>query len=529
MFINLSNHPTEKWDEFQRREAEKYGEIVDLPFPQIPAEMNSDEVCIQAKKYFSICKAILPDAKVIHGIHLVGEPTFCFYLTNLLIQAGYNVLGSTTERVVKEEGNQKTSIFKFVQFRKFAKEKNKHKRFTLKYCKSQSVKAVYFWGIVSMLSILCIEFVIDYAALHLKLNFAPFNFKSCITIALYILFTIFAMSIFANREHIGITPRKTSIKEKIMLLISNSCSGSVLDIIFIFIFLFNLAWIPDTISNFLRDGEAYYRPILYIIALIIIVIIKPQSFISKKEIPIVERLVLVTGVSNIKYYKRDWDQIIISNLETVVTPFNKYTNLKKIVILLSNEILMKLSDIGKGVPENHELYPYFMEYKKDIIEITSENKMEHNEIASNKGPLIGKEQEKITAILTLLIKRCIKYFCKNYTNVEDLQFEFTSPVDYNVFQECNDKLYNKILCVMGEREKGKCLYKDENLLVNITAGTSIVSGVMTLNAIKSERGLIYTEQRPPSKLIEYDPNVIVLEQFASLTTERIQQNRDLKY
>ena len=33
MFVNFSNHPSSLWSENQRKEAEKYGEIVDLKFP----------------------------------------------------------------------------------------------------------------------------------------------------------------------------------------------------------------------------------------------------------------------------------------------------------------------------------------------------------------------------------------------------------------------------------------------------------------------------------------------------------------
>lgn len=35
MFLNISNHKSENWSANQTSEAEKYGEIVDIPFPAV--------------------------------------------------------------------------------------------------------------------------------------------------------------------------------------------------------------------------------------------------------------------------------------------------------------------------------------------------------------------------------------------------------------------------------------------------------------------------------------------------------------
>ena len=35
MFINYTNHPSDAWGEKQREEASKYGEILDIHFPDI--------------------------------------------------------------------------------------------------------------------------------------------------------------------------------------------------------------------------------------------------------------------------------------------------------------------------------------------------------------------------------------------------------------------------------------------------------------------------------------------------------------
>lgn len=42
MFLNISNHKSENWSANQTNEAEKYGKIIDIPFPAVnPRE--SDE------------------------------------------------------------------------------------------------------------------------------------------------------------------------------------------------------------------------------------------------------------------------------------------------------------------------------------------------------------------------------------------------------------------------------------------------------------------------------------------------------
>ena len=39
MFINLSNHPSLKWNEDQKKAAlEMGGRIIDMPFPPVPAD-----------------------------------------------------------------------------------------------------------------------------------------------------------------------------------------------------------------------------------------------------------------------------------------------------------------------------------------------------------------------------------------------------------------------------------------------------------------------------------------------------------
>ena len=50
-FINFTNHPSAHWNPTQTVCARQYGEIEDIPFPDIPPEMTQDELYALAEQY----------------------------------------------------------------------------------------------------------------------------------------------------------------------------------------------------------------------------------------------------------------------------------------------------------------------------------------------------------------------------------------------------------------------------------------------------------------------------------------------
>jgi len=127
MLINLSNHPSTKWDEKQKQSAiEEYGWIEDIPFPAIDPAAAKDEVAELAQKYLRECLkkfelANIPVAQQAHNeaVHIQGEFTFVYHLVNLLKKEDIKCVASTTERIVEENDNKKIVSFKFVQFREY--------------------------------------------------------------------------------------------------------------------------------------------------------------------------------------------------------------------------------------------------------------------------------------------------------------------------------------------------------------------------------------------------------------------------
>lgn len=122
MLINLSNHPSSSWPQNQKDMAKaQYGEVVDLPFPQVDPEASAGDIQNLAATFLEQCKAMAGKFGFEQfAVHLMGEMTFSCYLVNLLNQAGVQCVASTTRREVKtNEKGEKVSNFQFIKFREY--------------------------------------------------------------------------------------------------------------------------------------------------------------------------------------------------------------------------------------------------------------------------------------------------------------------------------------------------------------------------------------------------------------------------
>lgn len=119
MLINLSNHPTAMWLPEQLSAAHSaYGEVIDLPFPAVPADADEANIQTIAQEYLNKVQTIAHPAEVV--VHIMGEMTLTYALVCLLKQAGYTCVASTSVReVYEEEPGKKTAVFRFVRFRKY--------------------------------------------------------------------------------------------------------------------------------------------------------------------------------------------------------------------------------------------------------------------------------------------------------------------------------------------------------------------------------------------------------------------------
>ena len=115
IFINFTNHPSQMWENTQKRAALNYGEsILDLPFPHV--DPMADEMDLQnlAEEKASEILSLHPTAVLCQG-----ESGLCFSVVRRLQKAGVRVLYACSERKVRVEGSTKTVQFDFVKFRRY--------------------------------------------------------------------------------------------------------------------------------------------------------------------------------------------------------------------------------------------------------------------------------------------------------------------------------------------------------------------------------------------------------------------------
>ena len=51
MFINISNHPSDKWSEEMIEAAQQYGQVIDIAFPNVGANWDETKVSEVATKF----------------------------------------------------------------------------------------------------------------------------------------------------------------------------------------------------------------------------------------------------------------------------------------------------------------------------------------------------------------------------------------------------------------------------------------------------------------------------------------------
>lgn len=122
MFINCSNHPFEKWEESQINAANQFGRIIDIEFPDVPADADEKTVERIADEYTGKIMKALPAEK--NAVMIQGEFTLTYRLVKSLTGKGILVVSACTERVAVERKDPTGKIFKesryaFVRFRAY--------------------------------------------------------------------------------------------------------------------------------------------------------------------------------------------------------------------------------------------------------------------------------------------------------------------------------------------------------------------------------------------------------------------------
>lgn len=119
IFINFSNHPSANWSKEQYSEAIKYGEIIDISFPDVDPELDSDGIIQLAYEYAEKIMKYKPAA-----VMCQGEMTLSFKVVEMLKSKGILVLAACSAKEAYYETQSdgsvvKTHRFRFVRFRSY--------------------------------------------------------------------------------------------------------------------------------------------------------------------------------------------------------------------------------------------------------------------------------------------------------------------------------------------------------------------------------------------------------------------------
>lgn len=122
-FINFTNHRLSVWSPEQLRQAQQYGNIIDVPFPDISACMTDEQLYSLAKEYIHVLLSKNPCCVLCQG-----ESVFSTLMVSMLIKNNINVVAAVSQRKVTESINSdgqtvKNAVFDFVCFRKYIIEK----------------------------------------------------------------------------------------------------------------------------------------------------------------------------------------------------------------------------------------------------------------------------------------------------------------------------------------------------------------------------------------------------------------------
>ena len=119
MLVNFSNHPSFSWSAEQKSAAAVFGEVTDVPFPNVPAHADTGAVSVLADECCAHIYSLGADAVLVQG-----EMSLAFAVAGRLQRIGLTVLCACSERVCEtaflDDGStERRSVFRFVRFREY--------------------------------------------------------------------------------------------------------------------------------------------------------------------------------------------------------------------------------------------------------------------------------------------------------------------------------------------------------------------------------------------------------------------------
>lgn len=339
---------------------------------------------------------------------------------------------------------------------------------------------------------------------------------------------LIALNVTYNWRYIFGNRQQRNLRDRISLLVTNTCSGSPVDITLIGTFLLYTAQIPNAINEILIDGGAWWRPVLYFFGLMASVLLKPLFYSESQEVSTDERKVLITGLSSITYSLGNGGER--SNLEAALSPIKLYPNIKRLHIIVTK---FSYSRIPKEIlPEQFQTYvsmsPQAIKEDKNAESFLRDYPCFRILLPyfgeKGDGPLTASE-------LKTVVSAYIDYLCDDQTRSQSIKIVISDYVDFDDFDSCNRAIKKQVDDIFRIVEpEDDYTYQDRDFVFDISPGTKMLTGAMTINAIKGKRAIVYVSQNskaadPAMKLREYNANVVNLyDQFSELILETSERN-----
>jgi hypothetical protein len=299
---------------------------------------------------------------------------------------------------------------------------------------------------------------------------------------------------------------KVTRNEKMALLIQNSCRGRWADIMYVLAFLLYLNWLPNITLLCIQENNelSLIRLVVYGIGVFLLVYGKP-TFGSCKDSKVEERTVLVSGLSTLSITSSGKP-----NSEAFFMPFDKFPNIEKVEVLLTDAFFKGNTKVETSKNSSNNTSNSNQSDDNTILGKT----LKYKELMKQKVHSDGSvSTADVESTLKTFILECISL--KDNYKGKDVEVIFSEAANYNSFEDCNNK---SVQLIKSANKKGQA-YKDENMVINITPGTSIVSSVMTLNSIKGDRIMVYVDQTTGELKTDETPSAMLV-QFADIINDR---------
>ena len=119
MFVNFSNHPSDRWSEEQLAAAREFGcDVYDMPFPSVDPHATCDAIQVMARVYVRRIVSAAPCVVLCQG-----EYTLAFAVAMGLMRLGITVVAACSKRCVREYYDNgtvnKLVKYRFIQFRDY--------------------------------------------------------------------------------------------------------------------------------------------------------------------------------------------------------------------------------------------------------------------------------------------------------------------------------------------------------------------------------------------------------------------------